>query len=177
MLWLLYNLINLDRGASFNSRQWESEQTQRPLLKGALAEAISSCFLLMSWVALISGKTVRNVYFVALSADAHFDGVNMKNTNAKYSISCFFIGQRSGTMKTIVIKVGVSAMQSEERIEQAAHYIETMKEQGNRVVVVASGMAKEKSTLLAPIAKWTTDALQREQAMLMQQVLKLQQVV
>ena len=70
-------------------------------------------------------------------------------------------------MKTIVIKVGVSAMQSEERVEQAAHYIETMKEQGNRVVVVASGMAKEKSTLLAPIAKWTTDALQREQAMLM----------
>ena len=70
-------------------------------------------------------------------------------------------------MKTIVIKVGVSAMQSEERIEQAAHYIEAMKEQGNRVVVVASGMAKEKSTLLAPIAKWTTDALQREQAMLM----------
>lgn len=70
-------------------------------------------------------------------------------------------------MKTVVVKVGVSAMQSEERIEQAAQYIEALKEQGNRVVVVASGMAKEKATLLAPIAKWTANALQREQAMLM----------
>ena len=79
----------------------------------------------------------------------------------------FFMEKGSVAMKTVVVKVGVSAMQSEERIEQAAQYIEALKEQGNRVVVVASGMAKEKSTLLAPIAKWTANALQREQAMLM----------
>lgn len=70
-------------------------------------------------------------------------------------------------MKTVIVKVGVSAMQSEERIEQAAHYIEKLKEENYRVVVVASGMAKEQAILLAPIAKWTKDALQREQAMLM----------
>ncbi len=79
----------------------------------------------------------------------------------------FFMEKGSVAMKTVVVKVGVSAMQSEERIEQAAQYIEALKEQGNRVVVVASGMAKEKATLLAPIAKWTANALQREQAMLM----------